>query len=133
MANRGKRERIAVLFSTWLAFEIHSNKFKPRPIRNLGQTPIIRITHTVFFFGVGKDPLNGFLVLRVKKPVLRGVPGVIGQSCVVLPDVAQDSFQTVFGVGAQVPGGTLGADWGLCLVKARRFSNFSRLSIRELL
>ena len=61
----------------------------------------------MLFFGIGKDPLNGFLAFGIKIFVLRGVSGVIGQFFVVFPNMAQDSFNAAFGAGAQVPGGTL--------------------------
>jgi len=54
----------------------------------------------MLFFGVGKDPLNGFLALSVKVPVLRGVSGVVGQFLIVLPDVPQDGFYAAFGACA---------------------------------
>jgi hypothetical protein len=41
-------------------FEIHGSKFKLYPVCHLSQASVLRITHSVFFFGVGKDPFNGF-------------------------------------------------------------------------
>ena len=65
----------------------------------------------MLFFGVGKDPLNGFLALRVKLLVFRSIPGIVGQFFIVLPDVAQDGLYAVFGAGTKLAGGTLGADF----------------------
>ena len=42
-------------------FEIHGSKFKPYPIRDLGESAVGGITHSVFFFRILKDPFNGFL------------------------------------------------------------------------
>jgi len=50
----------------------------------------------MFFLGIGKDPLNGFLAFGIKLFVFRGVSGVIGQFFVVFPNMAQDSFNAVF-------------------------------------
>ncbi len=47
----------------------------------------------MFFLGIGKDPLNGFLAFGIKLFVFRGVSGVIGQFFVVFPNMAQDSFK----------------------------------------
>ena len=76
--------------------EIHGKKFKPYPVGNMGQTSIVGITHTMLFFAVGKNPLNSFFSLCVKILIFRGVPGIVGQFLIVLPDMAQDSFYAVF-------------------------------------
>ena len=60
-------------------FAVHSSKLKPHPIGNLSQTSVVGITHTMLFFGVGKDPLNGFFAFCVKVLIFRGVSGVIDQ------------------------------------------------------
>ncbi len=81
-------------------FEVHGSKFEPHPVGNLGQTSVVGITHTMLFFGVGKNPLNGFFALRVKLPVFRGLPSVVGQLFIGLPDMAQDGLYAVFGACA---------------------------------
>ena len=95
-------------FPSGQLFEIHGSKLKPHPFGDLGQTSIKRIAHPMFFLGIGKDPLNGFLAFGIKLFVFRGVSGVIGQFFVVFPNMAQDSFNAVFRVGAKLPGRTLG-------------------------
>ena len=68
-------------------FEVHGSKLKPHPVGNLGQTSIMRITHPMLFFGVGKNTLNGFFAPCVKIPVFRSVSGIVGQLLIVFPDV----------------------------------------------
>ena len=70
----------------------------------------------MLFLCVGKNPLNGFFALSVKRLVFRGVSGVIGQFLVILPNVAQDSLYTVRRAGAQLPGGALGTNLGIAAV-----------------
>lgn len=48
------------------------------------------------FDNVGKDPLNSFLALGVKALVFRGVPGIIDQLLIDLPDMVLDVFCIVF-------------------------------------
>ena len=97
-------------FPSGQLFEVHGSKLKSHPFGDLGQASVKCITHTMLFFGIGKDPLNGFLAFGIKIFVFRGVPGVIGQFLVIFPNMAQDGFHAVFGMGAQVPGGTLSTD-----------------------
>ena len=42
-------------------FQVHGRKFKPDPLRDGGQAPVVGITHGVFLLRIRKDPLNGFL------------------------------------------------------------------------
>ncbi len=98
-------------FPSGQLFEVHGSKLKPHPFGDLGQTSVKRITHTMLFFGIGKDPLNGLLAFGIKIFVFRGVPGVIGQFLVILPDMAQDGFYAVFGTGAKLPCGTLSTNF----------------------
>ena len=51
-------------------FQIHGSKFKLHPVRHLGQASVLRITHSVFFFGVCKDTFNRLFTPPVKAPVL---------------------------------------------------------------
>jgi hypothetical protein len=41
-------------------FHFHLSSFLRFMAANLSFTHVLRITHSVFFFGVGKDPFNGF-------------------------------------------------------------------------
>ena len=94
--SRGRQTR----FPICQLFEVHGSKFKPHPFRDLGQTSIKGIAHTVFFLGIGKDALNGFLAFCVKLLIFWGISGIVGQFLIILPDVAQDGFHAVFGAGA---------------------------------
>ena len=67
----------------------------------------------MFFLGVGKDPLNGFLPPFVQLLILGHITGVVGQFLVVLPDVPLYRFDTVFGMGTQMAGGTVDTDVGI--------------------
>ena len=101
--SRKQQERetgLGLCFPSGQLFEVHGSKLKPHPFGDLGQTSIKRIAHTMLFFGIGKDPLNGFFTFGVKIPILGGVSGVIGQFLIILPDMAQDGFHAVFGAGA---------------------------------
>ena len=51
-------------------FQIHGSKFKLHPVHHLGQASVLRITHSVFFFGVCKDAFNGLFTPPVKALVL---------------------------------------------------------------
>jgi hypothetical protein len=51
-------------------FQIHGSKLKLHPVRHLGQASVLRITHSVFFFGVCKDTFNGLFTPPVKALVL---------------------------------------------------------------
>ena len=52
-------EKASPSIAIWPVFEVHGSKFKLDPVGNLGQASVLRITHGVFFLGVGKDPFNG--------------------------------------------------------------------------
>lgn len=39
-------------------FQIHCSIFKPHPVCHSGQTSMMRISHRVFFFCIGKDTLD---------------------------------------------------------------------------
>ena len=69
-------------------FEIHGSKFKPYPIRDLGEAAVGGITHSVFFFRIRKDPFNGFFALLVKVGILGSVSCVIGKLLVIFPKYA---------------------------------------------
>ena len=47
-------------------FQIHGSKLKLHPVRYLGQASVLRITHSVFFFGVCKDAFNRLFTPPVK-------------------------------------------------------------------
>ena len=46
-------------------FKIHDCELELDPVRNCFKPPVWRITHGVFFFGIGKDPFNGSASQRV--------------------------------------------------------------------
>src|SRR5699024_9642296 len=75
-----------------------------------GQASVLSIAHGVFFLGVGKDSFNGLLAPLVQFLVLWGVAGVVCQVLVVFPDMPLYCFDTIFGMGAQMSGGTAGTD-----------------------
>ena len=54
----------------------------------------------MLFFRIGKNPFNGFFTFGVKVLVFRGIPGIVGQLLIVLPDMAQDRLYAVFLAGA---------------------------------
>lgn len=64
------------------------------------------MVHSVFFYGIRKDPFNGLLVPLVQYLLLRRTEGILRQLLVVLPDVALYCFCAILGAGTQVPWGT---------------------------
>ncbi len=90
---------MALSFPLCQLFEVHSSKFKPHPVGDLGQTTVKGIAQGMFFLRVGRDPFNGFFAFGVKVLVFRGVSGVIGQFLIVLPDMALDSLHAAFRAG----------------------------------
>ena len=42
-------------------FQVHGNKFKPHPIRYLGQACVSCVSHAMLFLGIRKAPFNGLL------------------------------------------------------------------------
>ena len=77
---------------------------------------VLGITHSVFFLGIGKDPLNGFLSPPVQFLVLRRIAGVVRQFLIVLPDVPLYRFEIVFGMSTQMAGRLVDADAGIASV-----------------
>ena len=61
--NRGKKREKAVqegVLPTPFCqlFQVHGSIFKPHPACDPGQTSMMRVTHRMFFFCVGKDTFN---------------------------------------------------------------------------
>ena len=83
-------------------FEIHGSKFKPYPIRDLGEAAIGGITHSVFFFRIRKDPFNGFFALLVKVGILGSVSCVIGKLLVIFPNMPLYDLYAIFGMCAKM-------------------------------
>ena len=68
-------------------FQIHGSIFKPDPSRNGGQASVVCITHGVFLLRIRKDPLNGFFSLGVNSLAQVGLPDVLHDVQVFLPDM----------------------------------------------
>ena len=97
-------------------FQIHGSKLKLHSVRHLGQASVLRITHSVFFFGVCKDTFNRLFTPPVKALVLRCITGIVCQLFVMFPDMSLYGFYAVFGVGASLSGGTICANLGIAFV-----------------
>ena len=98
-------------------FQIHGNKLKLHPVRHLGQTSVLCITHSVFFFGVvRKDAFNRLFPLLVKILVLRCITGIVCQLFVILPDMPLYGFYAILGMSAKLSGGTICANLGIAFV-----------------
>ena len=54
---------------------IHGSKFEFLPVGHLNQSSVLRITHDMFFLGIGKDPLNSFLTPLVQFLIFWGDSG----------------------------------------------------------
>ena len=66
-------EKASPSIAIWPVFEVHGSKFKLDPVGNLGQASVLRITHGVFFLGVGKDPFNGLFSPFIEFLVFGGI------------------------------------------------------------
>ena len=73
-------------------FQIHGSKFKPDPFCYLSQASVKSITHTVFLFGIRKDTLDCLLTVRVQLLVFWGMPIILNDFHIVLPDMAFHDF-----------------------------------------
>ena len=72
-------------------FEIERSKLELDPSRNGGKPSVRRVTHCVFFFGVGEDALNCLGAKRVGRLAQRRMPDVLDLFEIVLPDM-QNTF-----------------------------------------
>ena len=50
-------------------FQVHGSKFKLHPVCYLSQACVSRLSHAMLFFGIRRDPFNGFLH-RLQSPSL---------------------------------------------------------------
>ena len=69
-------------------FEIHGSKFEPHPRSDSGQAAVVGIAHTMLFFGIGKNPLNGFFAHGVNFFTALGFTQLLSQVKVFLPNVS---------------------------------------------
>ena len=106
----------AIPFPGGQLFQVHGSKFKLHPVCHLGQASVLCITHGVFFFGIRKDTLNGFLPSLVKLLVFWRVAGVVRQVLVILPDMSLYGLYAILGMCAKRSGGTICADFGITFV-----------------
>ena len=85
----GKKPEETGVFPTPICqlFQIHGSIFQPDPSCNRSQTSVVRITHRVFFFRIGKDPFNRFLSERIQVFALFRLPDLLGKLQVFLPDM----------------------------------------------
>ena len=62
-------------------FQVHGSKFKLHPVCYLSQACVSRISHAMLFFGIRRDPFNGFLHRLQSPSLLRPAHGgqVVGQ------------------------------------------------------
>ena len=97
-------------------FEIHGSKFKPYPIRDLGEAAVGGITHSVFFFRIRKDPFNGFFALLVKVGILGSVSCVIGKLLVIFPNMPLYDLYAIFGMCAKMSCRAVLTCFGIALV-----------------
>ena len=77
-------------------FQVHRSIFKPHPACDPGQTSMMRITHSVFFFCVGKNTFNCLFAHGVYffSPICS--PQLFYQIQVLLPDVRHQHFLAFF-------------------------------------
>ena len=87
-------------------FQIHGSKLKLHPVCHLGQASVLRVTHPVLLFSIGKYTLNLLFSQPVQFSVHRHMPDVLCHFHIVLPDMAQDGFLTLGVFGTHPSGGT---------------------------
>lgn len=68
-------------------FQVHGSKFKPHPIRYLGQACVSCVSHAMLFLGIRKDPFNGFLAHLVVSLVSLRIAKLFCHIHIRLPDV----------------------------------------------
>ena len=91
-------------------FQVHGSKFKPHPIRYLGQACVSCVSHAMLFLGIRKDPFNGFLAHLVVSPVPLRIAELLCHIHIRLPDVLRYCLNEVLIPGTQRPGGTVRTD-----------------------
>jgi len=104
-------------------FQTHGNIFKPHPTCDLGQTSMMRLTHRVFFFCVGKDTLDRSFAHGVDFFPSICSPKLLYKVQILLPDVGVRSVWPFFRSAHEFKGAVLAAP-GVAAV-----SSFSPLSV----
>ena len=97
-------------------FQVHGNKSKFHPVRNLSQACVSGISHAMFLFGICKNTLNGFFPCFVHSLVDRSVPNIVSHFFVFFPDVSGNRFNAVFVFCIKMFGGTVGTYFGIILM-----------------
>ena len=97
-------------------FQIHSNKSKLHPVRNLSQACVSGITHTVFLFCICKNTFNGFFPCLVHPLVNRSVPGIVCHFLVFLPDVPGNRLNAILVLCTKMSGWTVTADLWIAFI-----------------
>ena len=68
-------------------FQVHGSKFKPHPIRYLGQACVSCVSHAMLFLGIRKAPFNGLLAHLVVSLVSLRIAKLFRHIHIRLPDV----------------------------------------------
>ena len=84
-------------------FEVYGSKFEPHPVRDLGQTTVVSIPHGMLFFGISKDPFNGFFAQGIYLHTALGFAQLLGQIKVLLPDMGGQQALPLFIGAADLP------------------------------
>ena len=97
-------------------FQVHGSKFKPHPIRYLGQACVSCVSHAMLFLGIRKDPFNGFLAHLVVSLVSLRIAKLFRHIHIRLPDVLRYRLNEVLIPGTQRSGGTVCTDLWITFV-----------------
>ena len=73
-------------------FQVHGSKFKPHPIRYMGQACVSCISHTMLCLGFSKDLFNGFLAHLVVSIVSLRIAKLLRHIPIRLPNVLRYRF-----------------------------------------
>ena len=77
-------------------FQVHGSIFKPHPACDPGQTSMMRVTHCVFFFCIGKDPFNRLFAHGVDFFPSRCSPQLLHKVQILLPDMRGQELLSLF-------------------------------------
>ena len=108
-------------------FEIHGSIFKPHPSRNPGQTSVVRITHGVLFFCIGKNTLYGLFSHGIEFLAPFGFSQLFDQIEIFLPDMCCEHPLPTFICATNSSAGTVFADFGRTAVSQFPFFACGRM------
>ena len=77
-------------------FQVHGSIFKPHPACDPGQTSMMRVTHRMFFFCIGKDTFNRLLAQGIDFFPSLCSPQLLYKVQILLPDMFGQELLSFF-------------------------------------